>query len=148
MRPYKLAHNADAETLVAATLLLIGAHTLRLARRHWQGLAVVAVGVRARHRAHAGVLMGLLHGGAGSAAVIALLPLAAFDSGIASGLYLASFSLGVGAGACGFSRLLVKCFAFADRASNGIRASLRALVGGLAIAAGVLLLLELAHGGT
>jgi hypothetical protein len=98
-------------------------------------------------RGGASVLMGLLHGGAGSAAVLALLPLARFDSGVASTLYLACFCLGVAAGALAFARLFA---AFAHRsaaAGTRLAAAFQAGVGVVAVVSAVLLLYEIAHGG-
>src|SRR5690606_25666357 len=98
-----------AEAIVAATLVAVGLHALRDARRHFFGVYAGAVSIRLGGRA--GVVMGMLHGGAGSAAVIALLPIASFEAGLDSGLYLAFFSIGVALGACGFSRMLAGAFA-------------------------------------
>ena len=135
-----------AEAIVAATLVAVGLHALRDARRHVVG------GVREgrgsiRLGGRAGVVMGMLHGGAGSAAVIALLPLASFDAGLDSGLYLAFFSLGVAAGACGFSRVLASAFVLTERAGERLRAALHAVVGVAGVCTGVLLFMEVAGGG-
>lgn len=136
-----------AEAIVAVSLVVIGYHTLRTAVRHDVAAAGATAPRPGASRARTGVLMGLLHGGAGSAAVIALIPLASFESSVNSGLYLAAFSVGVGIGACGFSGLLVRCFAITDGSSRKVRVALRCIVGVLAIATGALLFIETSHGG-
>lgn len=93
------------------------------------------------------IAMGLIHGGAGSAAVLALLPLAYFKTGYASAVYLVCFSLGVALGALAFAKL----FALVARrsAAGGTRfaAAFQAAVGVFAILSGTLLFLEIVHGG-
>lgn len=151
------------ELLVCVALLAIGAQALlaalRSARSPSAMRAHAAQETSATHvhfvapwhlhsrSGGASVLMGLLHGGAGSAAVLALLPLTRFDSGIASALYLACFCLGVAAGALAFARLFA---AFAHRsAAAGARlaAAFQAGVGLVAVASGALLLYEITYGG-
>jgi hypothetical protein len=150
-----------AELLVCAALLAIGLQALAAARRSLGGphTAPAHAASASDHvhflapwhahsaRGRTSVLMGLLHGGAGSAAVLALLPLARFDTGLASALYLACFSLGVALGALAFSRVFA---ALADRsatASARLGAAFQAAVGVVALASGALLLYELTHGG-
>lgn len=138
-----------AEALVAATLVAVGLLTLRRlsagsaspARIAHERTSSVPLGRRA------GLLMGMLHGGAGSAAVIALIPLTAFDSGLTSGLYLGFFSLGVAAGACVLSGALAGFFACTDRRGVGLRRALHGAIGVAATLAGVMLGLEWLHGG-
>jgi hypothetical protein len=139
------AISGAAELLVALTLIVIGFHALRAAAADI-GSDGGGRGVPHLHR-RAGVLMGMLHGGAGSAAVLALIPLAVFDSGVSSAGYLLGFSLGVAAGACGFSGVLGGCFARAELARRGVRVGLRGLCGGAAVATAALLLWELSRGG-
>lgn len=134
-----------AEAVVAATLVAVGLHALRDAGRHWAGAGSGGTSIRLGGRA--GVLMGMLHGGAGSAAVIALLPIASFDAGLDSGLYLACFSVGVAAGACGFARMLAGAFACTERAGARLRAALHAAVGAAGVVTGALLFTEITSGG-
>jgi nickel/cobalt exporter len=134
-----------AEVVVAATLVAVGLHALRDARRHVVGVESSTGSIRLGGRA--GVLMGMLHGGAGSAAVIALSPIASFEAGFDSGVYLAFFSVGVAAGACGFSRMLAGAFACTERAGAKLRAALHAAVGVAGVVTGVLLFAEVAGGG-
>ena len=140
-----LAVSGYAEAIVAATLVAVGLHALRNARRHWAGVGSHVAPIRLG--GSAGVLMGMLHGGAGSAAVIALLPIASFDAGLDSGLYLACFSVGVAAGACGFARMLAGAFACTERGGARLRAALCAAVGAAGIVTGALLFTEIAGGG-
>jgi hypothetical protein len=91
--------------------------------------------------------MGLLHGGAGSAAVLALLPLARFGSGIATALYLVCFSAGVALGALAFARAFATLANRTATTSARLGAAFQAAVGVVAIASGALLLYELTHGG-
>jgi hypothetical protein len=95
----------------------------------------------------ASVLMGLLHGGAGSAAVLALLPLARFDSGIASALYLTCFCLGVAGGALLFAHLFATLAHRSTAAGARLATTFQAGVGIAAIISGALLLYEITHGG-
>jgi nickel/cobalt exporter len=150
-----------AELLVCAALLAIGVQALAAARRSLEGrqdapahatnvsehVHFLAPWHSHSSRGRTSVLMGLLHGGAGSAAVLALLPLARFDTVIASVLYLACFSLGVALGALAFARVFA---ALADRtatASARLGAAFQAAVGVVALASGGLLLYELTYGG-
>jgi hypothetical protein len=154
-----------AEFLVCLALLLIGGNALRAAWRphvataaspfalvHSRSDAHPHVHFLAPFHAHArsgrtGVLLGVLHGGAGSAAVLALLPLAHFRSGVESALYLACFSLGVAAGALAFAKVFG---AFAQRAGSAgerLSAAFQTTIGVLAIGSSAWLFLEIAHGG-
>lgn len=133
-----------AELAVAATLVAIGAHALRRA------VAERRAGGRARdetqaprHTHRASWFMGVLHGGAGSASVLALVPLAAYGSLASSAAYLGAFSLGVGAGAVVFAFVFSRCVAHTRRAA----AAFKGLVGLAAVAAGIALLFEQLHGG-
>lgn len=94
-----------------------------------------------------GLTLGVIHGGAGSAAVLALLPLAHFRSGLESALYLLCFSFGVGLGALAFAHV----FALASRrtlaAGERLAAGFQTAVGVLAIASGVWLATEILRGG-
>jgi cytochrome b561 len=92
------------------------------------------------------VFMGLLHGGAGSAAVLALLPLARFNA-IAGALYLVCFSIGVAVGALAFARVFAALANRSATASARLGAAFQAAVGAAAIGSGSLLLYELLHGG-
>jgi len=107
-----------AELAVALVLVALGANTVLGARRRTGGARP------APHRggSAAGLVMGLLHGGAGSAAVLALLPLAGFESGLAAFSFLATFSLGVATGAllfaALFSGLLARTLGRAERMAS------------------------------
>jgi hypothetical protein len=151
-----------AELLVCAALLTIGLQALGAARcslggpryapAHAPALASDHVHFLAPWHSHSSrgrtsVLMGLLHGGAGSAAVLALLPLARFDTAIGSALYLACFSLGVALGALAFARVFAALAHRSATASARLGAAFQAAVGVVAIASGGVLLNELTHGG-
>ena len=150
-----------AELLVCAALFAIGFQALAAARRSANGPRAVREHA-APNGAHlhflapwhehsrggrTSLLMGLLHGGAGSAAVLALLPLTRFQSGIASALYLACFSLGVALGALAFARLFASMARRSATAGAPLAAGFQAAVGGVAIASGGLLLYGWAYGG-
>jgi hypothetical protein len=152
-----------AELVVCGVLLVLGVQALNAARltlssphalrRHMAGTAAGHLHFLAPSHSHAarrgrsGVLMGLLHGGAGSAAVLALVPLAQFDTGVGSALYLACFSAGVALGALAFARLFAVAANRSASASTRLCAAFQGLVGAVAIASGALLLYELTHGG-
>jgi hypothetical protein len=168
-----IAWTGYAEYVVGVSLLLIGANTAHSALRargtagasphshdgagvhgswaHADGSHVhffASSHVHARVRSgRVGVLLGMVHGCAGSAGVLALLPLARLHSALESALYLACFSLGVAGGAFGFAK------AFALLARRGAeaaawRAAFPAAIGLLAIASGAWLLFETSHGGS
>jgi hypothetical protein len=91
-------------------------------------------------------LLGMVHGCAGSAGVLALLPLTRLHGALESGLYLGCFSCGVAGGALGFAK------AFATLARRSASAAdwstaFQLTVGVLAIASGAWLLFETSHGG-
>jgi hypothetical protein len=149
------------ELVVCLALFAIGAQALLAARRSARVPPVLrqhaAIADRHVHflapwHVHSGsgrmsVLMGLVHGGAGSAAVLALLPLGRFDSPVASALYLSCFSAGVAVGALAFARLLASVAQRTATAGARLAAGLQASVGVAAIASGALLLYEITHGG-
>jgi nickel/cobalt transporter (NicO) family protein len=155
--------SAYAELLVCAALFAIGLQALNAARRSLRAAPNVRAHARtetARHvhflapwhshaarRGATSVLMGLLHGGAGSAAVLALLPLARFDGALSSALYLVCFSFGVAAGALAFARGFAAVASRSATAGARLGAAFQAAVGSVAIASGALLLYELLHGG-
>jgi hypothetical protein len=155
---------AYAEMLVCVALLVIGAQALRAVWRSLRGTVATAPETRAHAhgRAHVhflapwhshgrsgrtSIAMGLLHGGAGSAAVLALLPLAHFKSGFASALYLACFSAGVALGAVGFAKLFALAARRSFAAGERLATAFQAAVGAFAIVSGLLLFLEVVHGG-
>jgi hypothetical protein len=149
---------AHGDLLVALALVAIGAQALRVAwqwlRAARRGFALpvshahggsgthvhfLAPGHTHEQPGRASVLMGLLHGGAGSAAVLALLPLARLGSGAAAAAYLICFSLGVTLGALAFARV----FALVARRSGAggrLTAALQTAVGSFALLSGALLL--------
>jgi hypothetical protein len=158
-----LALSAYAELLVCTALLAIGLQALAAARRSLRAPAAVrehAATASAHHvhflapwhshaarRGGTSLLMGLLHGGAGSAAVLALLPLARFDSAAAGALYLVSFSAGVALGALAFARLFALLATRSAAAGVRLGAAFQAAVGVAAVSSGALLCYELLHGG-
>jgi hypothetical protein len=146
-----------AELHVCAALFAIGLQALGAARRSLAAPPHAAAGAGDHlhflapwhshsARGRTSVLMGLLHGGAGSAAVLALLPLARFDTGLASALYLACFCLGVAVGALAFARAFAALANRSATASARLGAAFQAAVGVVAIASGGFLLYELTHG--
>ncbi len=136
-----------AELGVALLLMALGANTLLSLRRR-AALASDSVHAHAeRSRRHvAGLLMGLLHGGAGSAAVLALLPLAGYDSGLAAAGFLLTFSAGVAVGALLFAALFSGLLAGGMRAGRTIVATITAVVGLLAVVVGGTMLLGTLYG--
>jgi hypothetical protein len=150
-----------AEFLVCLALLAIGTQALRAVWRSLRGGSPPATA-----HEHAGahvhflapwhshgrpgrtsLAMGLLHGGAGSAAVLALLPLAHFQSAFASAIYLACFCVGVTLGALFFARLFALMARGSISGGERLAAAFQAAVGLFAIASGTLLFLEILYGG-
>jgi hypothetical protein len=152
-----------AEFLVCAALFAIGLQALYAARRTLKTPPAVqehAAAESADHvhflapwhshaarRGRTSVLMGLLHGGAGSAAVLALLPLARFHEPLADALYLVCFSLGVAVGALAFACVFAALANRSATSSERLGAAFQAAVGAAAIVSGGLLLYELVYGG-
>jgi hypothetical protein len=148
-----------AELGVAVLLMALGVNTL-LALRHGVERAVDRASAHAVVHAHAlsrapversrrhiaGLLMGLLHGGAGSAAVLALLPLAGYDSGLAAAGFLLTFSAGVAVGALLFAALFSGLLAGGLRAGRTLVAIITAVVGLLAVVVGASMLLGTLYG--
>lgn len=155
--------SAYAELVVCAVLLVLGVQALNAARRSLSSPRALRAHVadtapghlhflapshsHVARRGRSGVLMGLLHGGAGSAAVLALVPLARFDTGVGSALYLACFSAGVALGALAFARVFAAAANRSATASARLGAAFQAAVGIVAITSGALLLYEITHGG-
>ncbi|MEO8465145.1 MAG: hypothetical protein ABI640_07360 [Gammaproteobacteria bacterium] len=159
---------AHGDWLVALALFAIGLQALRIA---WQWLRAARRGFAlpkaAAHshddtRGHVhflapwhshgapgrmSLLMGLLHGGAGSAAVLALLPLAHFHSGVAAAVYLACFSLGVTVGALAFARVFALLARRSAAAGERLAAAFQTTVGVFALTSGAWLLYEITHAG-
>jgi hypothetical protein len=149
------------ELVVCAALLAIGSHALLAARRnkqasvaataHSSSVAPPHLHFQAPFHTHgrsgrAGLGLGMIHGGAGSAAVLALLPLSQLH-GVANAVYLASFSAGVAIGALAFAAAFA---AFARRslaAGEKAARAFQSVVGSVAIASGVWLLVEFMRGG-
>jgi len=155
---------AHGDVLVALALFAIGLQALRIA---WQWLRAerrgfvlpTAAAAHADHDARAhlhflapwhshapgrtSVLIGLLHGGAGSAAVLALLPLARFHSGLAVVVYIACFSLGVTVGALAFARVFALLAHRSAAAGERLAAAFQTAVGSFALMSGALLLHEM-----
>lgn len=119
-------------------------HTLEPARAHVHFLAPWHSHGRAGRTS---IAMGLIHGGAGSAAVLALLPLAYFDSGYASAVYLGCFSLGVAFGAVAFAKLFALIARHSTAGGARVTAAFQAAVGLFALVSGALLFLEIVHVG-
>jgi cytochrome c biogenesis protein CcdA len=120
-------------------------HARAMAHTHVHFLAPFHSHARVRS-GHTGLLLGVLHGGAGSAAVLALLPLAYFKSGAESALYLLFFSAGVTAGALGFAKLFALCSTRALARGEKLADAFQTAIGVLAIASGVWLFFELTRG--
>jgi len=153
---------AHGDVLVALALVAIGLQALRIAwqwlRRSRRGF-VLPRAAHGGHQAHAHVhflapwhshapgrtslLMGLLHGGAGSAAVLALLPLARFHSGLAAAVYLGCFSLGVTVGALAFARVFALLARRSAESSERLAAAFQTAVGLFALVSGAFLLQEM-----
>jgi nickel/cobalt transporter (NicO) family protein len=157
--------SAHGDALVALALFAIGLQALRIG---WQWLRVarrgfalpLATGAHS-HGAHVhflarwhshgtpgrtSVALGVLHGGAGSAAVLALLPLARFGSGLAAAVYLACFSIGVTVGALAFARVFALLAHRTTAAGERLAAAFHTAVGAFALVSGGILLHEmLAH---
>lgn len=154
-----------AELCVCLALFLIGANALRTLRQRARAAsAAMSTVTHARDSARphlhflapfhaharagrAGVLLGVLHGGAGSAAVLALLPLAHFKTGLESFVYLAFFSVGVAVGAVAFARVFALLAVRTAASGERIAAAFQATIGVLAIATGTWLFFEITHGG-
>ena len=145
------------EILVSAALLVIGTRALLAARRstlasfaassHTSSISPTHVHFLAPFHTHgrsgrAGIGLGMVHGGAGSAAVLALLPLSHLHGGLANVLYLASFSAGVATGALAFAIVFAAFVRRSLAAGAQITRAFQAVVGVLAIASGLWLLVE------
>jgi cytochrome c biogenesis protein CcdA len=138
-----------AELGVATLLIVLGLNTIASVWR--REIAVAVAGgqprpARTRHQA-TGLIMGLLHGGAGSAAVLAILPLSGFDSGFAAAGFLLAFSAGVAAGALLFAALFSGLLAGTLRRGETIVAAIAGVVGVLAIVVGAAMLVGNLRGG-
>ncbi|GIX21809.1 MAG: hypothetical protein KatS3mg121_0592 [Gammaproteobacteria bacterium] len=147
--PERLA--AAAETAVGLTLIALGAATLWALWRgrvhlhrhrhdalpehaHWHRHAPGEDHDRRAHRhRHTPTLVGLLHGTAGSAPLLALLPMSLQASPAAALLYLLAFSLGVALAMAAFGGALGDAW---RRLPLHWAARLRALVGAAAIGLG------------
>jgi nickel/cobalt exporter len=152
-----LRASSYAELAVAIVLVSLGAWALRHAFSPRREMAphttagdvpahvhfAAPVHTHSKRGGRSGWLMGLLHGGAGSAGVLALLPLAHLDSPLESALYVLCFSGGVAAGAVLFAALFAHVSRRALRASGLASRLFRAAVGGAALVSGALLLIEL-----
>jgi cytochrome c biogenesis protein CcdA len=147
-----------SEVLVAALLIALGVNTMVSAgRRLSRARAPRAAGAlqlpgthapaRQRLGSHAGLLMGLLHGGAGSAAVLAILPLSGFDSGVAALTFLTAFSVGVAAGALLFALLFSRVLAHTFRGGERAAALIAVTVGTIAVVVGAIMLAGTVNGG-
>jgi cytochrome c biogenesis protein CcdA len=134
-----------AEMIVAALLIALGTNAIASVLRPAPTRSTVTDGSRRRHSA--GLLMGLLHGGAGSAAVLAILPLAGYESGFDAAWFLTFFSIGVAAGAMLFAALFALVLARAVCRGRRIIATLTCAVGGMALLVGLMMLLETLHAG-
>lgn len=133
-----------SEILVAALLVVLGINTIVSVKRR---LAGTGSSLPRRQPGHAGLLMGLLHGGAGSAAVLAILPLSGLDSGVAAFTFLTSFSVGVAAGALLFALLFSRVLARTLRGGRKAAAVLASGVGVIAIVVGGSMLAGAINGG-
>lgn len=125
-----------AEMAVAALLIGLGVNTIASIWRRPAAKPGDAAPAEAGHRHRTGLLMGLLHGGAGSAAVLALLPLAGFDSRLAAVGFLLTFSIGVAGGALLFAVLFSGLLAGSLRGGRRLSLLLATAVGLLAVYVG------------
>jgi uncharacterized membrane protein YfcA len=139
-----------SEILVAAMLIALGVNTLLSARRRAVEAHVPRLAGASMPRplqSHAGLLMGLLHGGAGSAAVLAIVPLSGLDSAVAAVTFLTSFSVGVAAGALLFALLFSRVLSRTSRGGARAAAILAVTVGVIAICVGGTMLAGAVNGG-
>lgn len=147
-----------AEWAVAGVLLVLALQSFRGAARvratRPLGAAATVGGGPAesppivrRRSSIRGWWLGLLHGGAGSAAVLALLPLAALDGLGLSALYLACFSGGVAAGALAFAHCLGRLLGAAAGRDARLARAVQGAAGVAAVLAGAWLVQELLAGG-
>jgi nickel/cobalt transporter (NicO) family protein len=152
---------AHGDALVALALVAIGVQALRVGwqwlRAARRGFALPHAPAEHAHGAHVhflapwhshgprrtSVALGLLHGAAGSAAVLALLPLARFHSVLAAVVYLACFSIGVTIGALAFARVFALLAQRTTAAGERLAAAFHAAVGVFALVSGAVLLLEM-----
>jgi hypothetical protein len=162
------------EFLVCAALLVIGVQALLAARRNVRAGAAAAARApqiraastmapapheRASVHAHlhflapfhthgrsgrTGLALGMVHGGAGSAAVLALLPLSRLHG---AALYLLCFSGGVALGALAFATVFAALVRRSRAAGASLTSGFQGVIGVLAIASGAWLLVEIVNGG-
>lgn len=125
-----------AELAVAVLLIALGANAAVAACRQLTAAAVRTVADTPERGHAAGLLMGLLHGGAGSAAVLAILPLAGFDSSLAALGFLATFSVGVAAGALLFAAILTRLVVSAVHVGERVADVFAMVIGVVAIVVG------------
>lgn len=151
--PERLSH--FAESLVGLVLIAIGAWTLfDIARRrlgfgfhrhqgelhhaHWH-----PAGAPEKHQ-HSALLVGLLHGTAGSAPLLALLPMSQLGSPMLALAYVALFGFGVIVTMVVFGGLMGRCYQWLERFGAGVLQKVRLVVAGAAVALGANLLLAAA----
>jgi sulfite exporter TauE/SafE len=118
-----------AEQAVGVILIISGLAIIRQLHRQRIGLAVhrhgaqlhahLAAPAHGKHHDHTPVLVGLVHGLAGSAPALALIPAALFHPALAAG-YVLIFSLGALCGMVLFGLLLGRCQQFLLRHSPRI----------------------------
>ncbi len=129
-----------AESAVALVLCVLGAWLVCAALRSTAPARQAQTGAAA---AGAGVYgIGALHGLAGAAPVIALIPLAGRFDPLLAGTYLACFSLGVIAAMLLFATLLSGASVHARRCGVRVERALNAAVGVAAMALGARILLD------
>ena len=152
--------SAVAEALVGAVLIVIGLWVLWDLRRsrthlhfhdhddlpphaHWHGHDQYTTHHDAdqHQHQHSAVFVGVLHGTAGSAPLLALIPLTSLGHSPWLGMtYLALFSLGVLLAMFLFGGLLGSTFGWLDRCGNGVLRMTRAGVAASAMGFGLYLL--------
>lgn len=131
-----------AEMLVATLLIVLGINTIVSTLKRYMGPGLVASSPHsAAANSPAGLLMGLLHGGAGSAAVLAILPLAGLETGRAAVGFLTMFSFGVAAGALLFAAIFSRLLLRANRKGEHLVLAVAGVVGVIAITVGGSMLL-------
>lgn len=133
------AVNATLEIIVAAMLVVLGGYQVAKA-----GGAVRDQSVRPHQRLVRPVVIGLVHGLAGSAAV-ALVAMTTVDSRTAALGYLAFFAVGTVLGMVAFTLMLAGPLAIAAATRRGSVAIMRG-AGALSVALGLVLAVEVAAG--
>lgn len=136
--------SAIAENLVGVALIAIGLMVLMDIYQQRAHLHFHRHGLNNEHQhSHAPVLVGVLHGVAGSAPLLALLPLSQMSSPWKAMSYLLLFGLGVFIAMLIFGGVIGQVFGWLKSWGNNFVNSLRLTVSLLSIAYGVKLVVEI-----